>query len=226
MTTNNVTSLVQARRSLTELAYEKLEELVVTLRLKPGSVQSEAALVQKTGFGRTPVREALQRLEREGLVEILPRKGVRITEIDIKRQFLLLELSRVLMTLLARTGARRATVEQRQQFAGIALDYEEIVRSKDLMTFMRMDITLNKLLCDASHNEHTCRAMNLLLGLNRRVGYVHLKNHGDIQTWASLRAEFARAIEKGDADAAAEITGRRLDYIESSIKSAVDSGEI
>ncbi|MDP6391444.1 MAG: GntR family transcriptional regulator [Arenicellales bacterium] len=221
-----VTSLVQARRSLTVLAYERLEELIVTLHLKPGSVQSEAALVQETGFGRTPVREALQRLEKEGLVEILPRKGVMITEIDIKRQFLLLELSRVLLTLLARTGARRATPEQRQQFGEIALDYDEIVQNEDLMTFMRVDSTLNKLLCDASHNEHTCRAMNLLLGLNRRVGYVHLKNHGDVPTWARIRAEFARAIEQGNADAAVEITGRRLDYIESSIKSAVHSGEI
>ena len=226
MTTDNVTSLGQARRSLTELAYEKLEELIVTLRLKPGSVQSEAALVQKTGFGRTPVREALQRLEREGLVEILPRKGVRITEIDIKRQFLLLELSRVLMTLLARTSAIRATAEQRQQFAKLAREYVQVVNNKDLMAYVRLDTALNDLVCDASHNEHTCRAMKPLLGLNRRVGYVHLKNHGGIQTWASLRAEFARAIEKGDADAAAEITGRRLAYIESSIKSAVDSGEI
>ena len=226
MTTDNVTSLGQARRSLTELAYEKLEELVVTLRLKPGSVQSEAALVQKTGFGRTPVREALQRLEREGLVEILPRKGVRITEIDIKRQFLLLELSRVLMTLLARTSATRATAEQRQQFAELAREYDQVVNNKDLMAYVRLDTALNDLVCDASHNEHTCRAMKLLLGLNRRVGYIHLKSHGDLQTWARIRAEYARAIEQGDTQAAVEITNRRLDYIECQYRAVMDSGEI
>ncbi len=83
-----VTSLSQARRSQTTLAYEKLEELIVTLQLKPGSSHSENSLQQLIGIGRTPVRESLQRLSREGLVEILPRKGIKITRVDYEGQFL------------------------------------------------------------------------------------------------------------------------------------------
>ena len=111
-----VTSLSQARRSQTTLAYEKLEELIVTLQLKPGSSHSENSLQQLIGIGRTPVRESLQRLSREGLVEILPRKGIKITRVNYEGQFLRVELSRTLLALMARTGAVRATSEQKQAF--------------------------------------------------------------------------------------------------------------
>ena len=60
---------VQPRKSLTMVAYEQLEELITTLKLEPGTVLSEAALVDQLGIGRTPIREALQKLEREGLIE-------------------------------------------------------------------------------------------------------------------------------------------------------------
>ena len=62
--------------SLTEQAYRQIEEQIVTLRLKPGDVLSEQMLSATFGIGRTPVREALQRLAHEGLVIILPRKGI------------------------------------------------------------------------------------------------------------------------------------------------------
>ncbi len=73
------------RESLTDRAYKRVEELVVTLQLEPGSVLSESALAQDLGIGRTPIREALQRLTREGLVVILPRKGILVSEINPRK---------------------------------------------------------------------------------------------------------------------------------------------
>ncbi len=64
--------------SLTDQAYRQLEELIVTVQLKPGSVLSELALAAQLGIGRTPIREALHRLAREGLVVILPRRGIHL----------------------------------------------------------------------------------------------------------------------------------------------------
>ena len=92
---------VQPRKSLTMVAYEQLEELITTLKLEPGTVLSEAALVDQLGIGRTPIREALQKLEREGLILILPRKGIQVTDINPRKQLLLLELRRELEKLLA-----------------------------------------------------------------------------------------------------------------------------
>jgi DNA-binding GntR family transcriptional regulator len=80
--------------SLTDKAYLRLEEMIVTLQLKPGEVLSETALTGKLNIGRTPVREALHRLAREGLVMILPRRGILVAEFNIKSQLKMLEVRR------------------------------------------------------------------------------------------------------------------------------------
>src|SRR5262249_52814750 len=86
---------------LSDQARARLEEMIVSLELPPGSVWSEADLSAKLGIGRTPVREALQRLEGDHLVRILPRHGAQITEINVVEQLLLLELRRALDRLIA-----------------------------------------------------------------------------------------------------------------------------
>src|SRR5262245_66544621 len=68
--------------SMTEQAYRIIEEQIVTLRLKPGEVLSEQLLSATCGFGRTPIREALQRLAREGLITVLPRKGILVSDLN------------------------------------------------------------------------------------------------------------------------------------------------
>ena len=95
-------------RSLTDEAYAQLEELIVTLQLRPGVAVSEASLSERLGIGRTPIREALQRLAREHLVAVLPQRGNLISEIDIKKQLRLLETRREVERLIVRCAARRA----------------------------------------------------------------------------------------------------------------------
>ena len=213
-----VTSISQARCSLTMLAYEKLEELIVTLKLKPGSSHNENNLQQLIGIGRTPVREALQRLSREGLVEILPRKGIKITEVGYEGGFLRVELARTLLALMARTGAVRATSEQKQAFADIATSFDRIAKTPELNLFMQVDKKMLNLLCEACHNEHICRAIALLAGEHRRIGYIHFKKHDDIAVYARMRASFATALTEGDPKGAEAIIHRRMDYIESFLK--------
>ena len=150
-------------RTLTDRAYETLEELIVTLRLAPGDVISETALSDRLDIGRTPVREALQRLAREGLVRILPRKGILVTEINPRSQ-LLLEVRRELERLLARTGAVRATRDERVKFREIAEGMRRAERENDELGFMRLDDALNKLIATAAHNEYANRAIGLTHG--------------------------------------------------------------
>src|SRR5258708_6689924 len=88
--------------SLTEQAYRALEEQIVTLKIAPGTVVSEAILGQRLGIGRTPIREALWRLARERLVTIIPHRGIIVSEINIKLQLRLLELRRVVGRLASR----------------------------------------------------------------------------------------------------------------------------
>jgi DNA-binding GntR family transcriptional regulator len=100
---------------LGQSVYSEPEEMVITLQLSPGSVISEASLMQRSRFGRTPMREALQRLERERLVKILPRRGIMVAEINVASQMKLLEGRRHLERPLVRFAAQRTTPEQRTQ---------------------------------------------------------------------------------------------------------------
>src|SRR5271168_1749711 len=111
--------------TLTDKAYRALEEEIVTLRIPPGTVVSEAILSRRLGVGRTPVREALQRLAREWLVVILPRRGIVVSEIDPVRQLRVLEVRREIERFLCRSAARRATPVQRVQFQEIAGGMDE-----------------------------------------------------------------------------------------------------
>src|SRR5262245_22019306 len=74
--------------TLTEQAYRLIEEQIVTLRLRPGDVLSEQMLSATFKIGRTPIREALQRLAREGLITVLPRKGILVSDINPRSQLL------------------------------------------------------------------------------------------------------------------------------------------
>jgi DNA-binding transcriptional regulator YhcF (GntR family) len=98
-----------ARETLTEQAYRLIEEQIVTLRLKPGDVLSEQMLSAMFKIGRTPIREALQRLAREGLITILPRKGVLVSDINPRNQLLVLEVRREIERLLSRAGLNGRT---------------------------------------------------------------------------------------------------------------------
>jgi DNA-binding GntR family transcriptional regulator len=207
--------------TLTERAYRELEEQIVTLRLKPGEFLSEYALSESLRIGRTPIREALQRLAREGLVTILPRKGILVSETDPRKQLLVLETRRELERLLSRLGAQRATDEQRRRFREIADSMDRAGKANDDLTFMRLDRELNLLISEAGQNEYAARAMRFLQGHSRRFWYLHYKQAADLPLCARLHARQARAIAGGDPKAAAAASDRRIDYTETFTRATV-----
>ena len=208
--------------TLTELAYRRLEEEIVTLRIAPGTVVSEAILSRKLGVGRTPIREALQRLAREWLVVILPRRGIVVSEIDPVRQLRLLEARREIERFLARSAARRALPVQRSRFAEIAAGMDDAARRADDMEFMRLDRAFNLLLLDAAANEFASSALSQMNGLSRRFWYMHHQQVADLPLAARLHAAIARAIAAGDQEAAGAATDRLLDYIQEFTRKTID----
>lgn len=207
--------------TLTEQAYRVIEEQIVTLRLKPGEVLSEQLLSASYGFGRTPIREALQRLAREGLVTILSRKGILVSDLNPRTQLLVLEVRRELERLLSRGGAERATQLQRERLQDIARKMDQAASRKDDISFMRLDRELNHLMLEAAHNEYAERAMKLLQGLSRRFWYMHYREAADLPLCARLHAIQARSIAKGDADAAARASDKLMDYVETFTRATV-----
>ena len=204
----------ESPESLTERAYRELEEQIVTLQLPPGTIVSEGMLSERLGIGRTPIREALQRLARERLVVILPRRGIVVAEENVKTELRLLELRREVERLLSRLAARRATAEQRRRFTEIADGMEAAAREEDDILFMRLDRELNLLVIEAARNEFAAGTMSLMHGLSRRFWYIHYKQSADLPQAARLHAEVARPIAAGDEEAAARASDRLIDYIE------------
>jgi DNA-binding GntR family transcriptional regulator len=207
--------------TLTEQAYRALEEQIVTLRLKPGDVLSEQMLSATFRIGRTPIREALQRLAREGLVTILPRKGILVSELNPRTQLLVLEVRRELERLLSRAGAERATAGQRDELARIADGMDRAARTNDDMAFMRLDREMNQLVVEAAHNDYAARSMKLLQGLSRRFWYMHYREAADLPLCARLHANQARAISKGNAEQAARASDKLMDYVETFTRATV-----
>ena len=205
---------VAPAQSLTDLAYAHLEELIVTLKLAPGAAVSEAELSELTGIGRTPIREALQRLARERLVSILPRRGIVVTEINVGNQLRLLEVRREVERLVARSAARRATAAERERFRELARDFEKSAKNDDDVTFMRTDREFNTLCSAAAHNDFAAGAMGLMHSLSRRFWYIHYKQAADMPLTAKLHADIARAIADGDEDRAARASDKLIDNIE------------
>lgn len=212
-----------AAESLTEKAYRLVEELIVTLQIEPGTVVSEASLSERLAIGRTPIREALQRLARERLVVVLPRRGIMVSEINVRTQLRLLEVRRELERLIARSAARRASDGQRQTFRDIARAMETAAHGNDDMTFMRSDRELNLLCLEAARNEFASGAMALMHGLSRRFWYIHYKEVADLPQAARLHADLALGIAGGDADEAAAASDRLLDYIEAFTRATVSA---
>jgi len=207
--------------SLTEQAYRALEEQIVTLEIPPGTVVSEAILSQRLGFGRTPIREALWRLARERLVTIIPHRGIIVSEINIKTQLRLLELRREVERLVAAQAAKRASEAERKRLEEIAAGMEAAAAANDDRAFMRLDREFNELTVTAARNEFAASAMALLQGLSRRFWYLHYKEAADMPLAARLHAEVARAIARGEVEAAKHASDRLVDYIEDFARATV-----
>ncbi len=201
-------------QSLTDRAYLDLEEMIVTLKLPPGTAVSESELAQRLHIGRTPIREALQRLARERLIVILPRRGILVSEINVKSQLRLLEVRREVERLIARSAARRATAAERERFRALARMFEKSAKINDDVTFMRTDREFNVLCATAARNEFAAGAMTLMHSLSRRFWYIHYKEAADMPLTAKLHADIARAIAAGNETEAARAADRLLDVIE------------
>jgi DNA-binding GntR family transcriptional regulator len=209
--------------SLTGKAYREIEEQIVTLRLQPGQVLSESALAKHLNIGRTPVREALQQLAREGLVTILPRRGVIVSEINVRNQLELLRVRREVERLMCKLAAERLSREEIASLSAIAAGMEKSVEDGDGIAFMRLDNQLNLQLAAACRNDFARRTMGLMQGLARRFWYMHYKEVRDLPMCARLHADLATAVASRNPEAAAAACDKLIDYMEGFTRSSLDS---
>ena len=160
-----------AEPSLADKAYQLLTDQVISLQLQPGQLLVEKELVELTGIGRTPVREAIQRLAAAGLLQVLPRKGLMVTALSRSGFAMMLEARKVLERLVVVKAAERATPDQRQALQSLAAQITAL--DKDLEGFLRLDTHLDELLGSASQNPYLVTSLKPIHGQCRRLWYLH-----------------------------------------------------
>jgi DNA-binding GntR family transcriptional regulator len=206
---------------LADIAHGKLEELIVTLELAPGSLWSEAMLSERIGIGRTPVREAVQRLAWERLVTIIRRHGVQISDIDPHEQMLVLELRREFEPLVASRAARRATVDERRYLSKSADTFLEAGATVDVMKFLRVHFESKRFVIACARNPFVANAFAPINALTRRFYFVYQRETKDVARAAALHAAVLKAIASGDEVAAAEAATAMVDYAEYYTRSVI-----
>ena len=197
--------MVKARKAndktLRARAYEALEEAIVTQVLAPGSRVTEVELSNRLDIGRTPIREALQRLAREGLVSIHPRAAIVIQEMTLERLLQLLELRGAAELLLATSATVRATLEERSLMLQLASAVEDAA-GIDAALYLRVVRDINTLLCDSARNEFLHNVMLSIYALSRQFAYAYSRQPEARKRSAKRHADILRAVASQDTEAA------------------------
>ncbi|QDZ12747.1 GntR family transcriptional regulator [Devosia ginsengisoli] len=207
---------------ISDAAYAAIQNLIVTGRLRGGSMISENELREQLNCGRTPIREALQRLKLEGFVEIHPRRGVLVTTIDIRQQLELLEVRRPLEDTMVRLAARRATPEQRQQMRQLADELEAAVSRDDRDKYFGINRATHEIEAEATKNSMLIKTVRQVHTLSRRFWYSFITASDSFAEAAVFHCGVLRSIAEGDGDAAAANAGKLMDYLERVTREAIE----
>lgn len=195
-------------------AYERMEEMIITLELKPGSRISEAQMSQHLGLGRTPVREAMQRLAREGNLRILPRAGAIVSEIDVADQFKLIEFRREVERFVTIRAARLADADARATFTRLAQQFDEAAETDSESLFIDTDREFNLLVVATADNKYAEATMAKIQAQTRRFWYLTFNRFGELDKVGRAHARIAEAIAANDEETAGAAFEALIDYVE------------
>lgn len=195
-----------------DAAHTQIERMIVVQELAPGSLVSEAELMERTRIGRTPVREAVQRLARNRMVEIFPSKGILIPPISVDAELKALEVRRVLEALAVRLACEHASEAERSSMQAMV---ETIASSRySLLDYMDTVKGTHDLIVAATHNPYLVDAMAPLQGLSRRFWLAHVTQaEAEIQRGSTHHLAILTAVLKNDALAAQRASEALNDYL-------------
>ena len=212
-------NLPQSSEPAAAKAYRALERMIVTLELAPGSVATEGALIERIGLGRTPVREAIQRLSWEGLLDIRPRAGLAIAPLNSGDWLRVVDARRGVEIVLTRSAARFVTREAGARFHEAALSMQKAVISGDVIAFLEADKALDEAMALAADNPFAARVAAPLQTHSRRFWFRYKADTGLAEA-AEHHVSLIRAILDGDEDASAKEADRLMALLRSHAETA------
>jgi DNA-binding GntR family transcriptional regulator len=205
---------------LSQTAYQAIKHKIISLELPPGSVLDETALRKELGLGRTPIREALQRLSLEKLVVIVPRRGTFVTQIGLTDLQRLSEARLVLETHAARLACRRGTTAHWQQMEEILdqLDSDAAIESDAMIA---ADEACHHIMYEAADNEFLRDTLVALYALSLRLWYYAISQIGGMREAVLEHRRILDALRAGDEERAACLIEEHIQTFHSEIQSVV-----
>lgn len=212
--------------SFAERAYEVIRDWLVMLEIRPGAPINDDQLARELGFGRTPVREALKRLELERLVVAFPRRGTFATEVNITDLGYISEVRQQLEPVAASAAARRATAADRAALRSLAAklhsDGDKEAGGKAVSTdLMRLDMQVHRAIYAATHNPYLEDTLVHYDNLATRIWCLFLSRLPDLAGHIGEHNGLLGAIVDADADRAAELAAAHVANFEQAIRSAL-----
>lgn len=200
-----------------EKAYQVIKEKIVKTELVPGSVISEADLMKDLRFGRTPIREALKRLQVEDLVVVKPRRGIFVSELAITDLSQIFEVRVELEALAARLASQRISEERLEELRKLAEEFQDAPPSNK-NKLITLDGKFHALIREASHNRFLITNLEHYYNLSLRIWYLALPQAAaeDIDVGAHL--EIYHALADRQPDKAAERVAGHIKEFHKTIK--------
>lgn len=196
---------------LREEVFYTIREAILKGNLKPGTRLKEIALANEMGVSRTPVRDAIRKLEQEGLVVIEPNRGACVSEIARQELNDVLELRRGLEELAIRKACERITEEELKNLELAAEEFSSLVSDRDLKELAEADVHFHDVIYRASHNRRLVQLLNNLREQMYRFRMEYLKDEKSGNILDAEHHAILEAVRSRDAELAATAICRHID---------------
>ncbi len=207
--------------TLSEQAYEQLRQMIVRLDFAPGDVLREDDLRATLGLGRTPIREAIQRLAREQFVTVVPRQGIFVTGVDVGELSTLFETRTVLEPYTARLAAVRGTDAAWDEMAAV------LARTKDPdiddAELLDLDRQCHQIMWRSADNRFLLDTLDALYAQSDRLWHLYLSDVGHMDNAVDEHLAILDALRAGDADMAGALVEAHVRAFDAQIRDAVTS---
>ena len=202
---------------LRETVYKKLRRQILTGELKPGERLMEIHLANKLDVSRTPIREAIRKLELEGLVRIIPRSGAQVAQISEKELKDVLEVRRALDALSSELACRRIGAQDKVKLRKACELFEVAVRKGDAAEIAEADVAFHDVIKNAAGNDCLLEVSGRLADQLYRYRYEFIKDDRHYSRLIDEHKQLTEAIIEGDEEAAARTAREHIDRQEAAI---------
>jgi DNA-binding GntR family transcriptional regulator len=206
--------------SLADRAYLALRDWLTTLQIKPGEPIDDGRVASELEVGRTPVREALKRLEDDRLVVSYPRRGTFATGVEITDLAYINEIRVHLEPLAARRAAERATAGERAAIQDLLTRTIDDLPA-DATDLMRLDMTVHRTIYRAAGNPHLEDVLIRYHNLVTRIFCLFLERLPDVADHINEHSAILQAILDGDGDTAADLTLKHVNGFEYGVRAVI-----